>query len=125
MSKLWTSVKDGWNRAAAFAEAAASRGIVSIRRAAPEVKAQRWRSCHGEAGSTPCPPCPHRAYSEGGRFHYCDACGCGAKLVARLSAIGSTSGEPRPDPKYDKLDYPKLQCPIGAKGFSNERRDES
>lgn len=101
-----------WHKAAAFALAVLSRGL-KAEKVDAATKEKRWRSCHGG-------PCPHRAYSEEGQFHYCDSCGCGESTVARLSAVGSGPDTPLHDPSgYDKLDYPYLECPIRAEGFSN------
>lgn len=111
----WQRVVSSWIAARSFAESMASRGIAG-NRAAPAIKALRVLSCHGSDDK---PPCPHRAYDAAKRFHYCGQCGCGAKEIARLDAVGSEADKPVFDEGYSKLDFPTLACPIGARGFSN------
>ena len=111
----WGAVRGAWSKATALAMAVASRGLAS-RKAEPEVKRLRWASCHGDAAAGR-PPCKLREYSQDGRFHFCGACGCGEREVARLSAVGSPPDGPRADATYDKLDYPLLVCPIDMPGF--------
>ena len=65
----------------------------------------RQRGAGGEL-----PPCSHLKTSETDGKFFCGACGCGDRKATWLN--GS-------DQEYSKLDYPKVNCPIGMPGFSN------
>lgn len=128
----WTSVKPTWAEATeveqwsitrkitSLIKSLASRGLLN-RRVSPDVLGVRDRSCHGNThrgGSLP--PCPSRAYSVSGKFHYCNDCGCGEQEVARISQVGSMEDNPVVNGAgYVKLMYPSLQCPRAKPGFSN------
>lgn len=112
----WQRVKSTWVAATSFAASIASRGIAG-HKCSPEVKAMRVLSCHGGGDK---PPCPYRTYEPVKAFHFCRQCGCGASEIARLDALGSGKDKPIfKDDEYEKLDFPTLQCPIAAPGFSN------
>lgn len=114
----WFKVRKTWKDAVNFAASMAST-VVTID---PKTRSLRVLSCHGldDVGKQSQPPCVHRAYSARKRFHFCNACGCGDKSIARLSSVGSDADKPTVSAdEWSKLDYPYLACPIGAPGFSN------
>ena len=70
-------------------------------------KQLRTISCFG---TTSIPPCEYLKESSTKGNHYCSRCGCGDKKHTWLI---------KKSEEYSKLDYPKLNCPIGMPGFSN------
>tara|TARA_Y100001938_G_C7930112_1_gene348913 strand:- start:58 stop:546 length:489 start_codon:yes stop_codon:yes gene_type:complete len=89
-----------------FAISMASRGLKNKKVDKP-VKQLRILSCFGNNNIE---PCQHlKKSSTRGKF-YCDECGCGDK---KRTWLLSTENE------YSKLDYPKLNCPLGMPGFTN------
>jgi len=93
-----------------FTRAMLSRGL-SDRRVDEHIFASRVKSCSG---------CKNLAYSDGGKYHYCNACGCGQQLLAALDVPGkSNPGRPvvEYDGPYTKLHYPYLKCPLDRSGF--------
>lgn len=99
---------------------------VASRVASAPIDPEAWKlrviSCHGDIIH---PACQYRAYSETGKYHYCNECGCGEREVARISEIGSTKDRPSFGLKPTKLDYPYLACPIGRPGFSNAKEEKT
>lgn len=126
VKRKWWKVSDTWRAAARFAKQAGNLGLsmasTAIGRADEKTRSLRVLSCHGidASGNQVQPPCVHRAYSDEKRFHFCNACGCGEKEIARLSSEGSERDKPLfTENEWLKLDYLYLACPIGAAGFSN------
>lgn len=121
----WESVKSTWETATdwvatmtSFTRSMASRGVLD-RRCSDEDRNLRNISCFGVSltGEVLKPPCPWVAKSPSG-YHYCSACGCGDRKVARLD--DPPSDKPKdPGTSYVKLDYPYLECPRRLAGFSN------
>ncbi len=107
--KGWEGVKETWAKAESFGRSLLSRSL-GDRRVSLEQLQVRNVSCHGQTleGAVVGPACSNRRLSEDGVSHYCGACGCGDKKIARLDGEG-----------YTKLHYPYLECPIGREGFSN------
>ena len=107
-SESWEG-KPLWRQASRFIAAVASGRDVE-----DSVFEQRHVSCHGTKpdGTVVGAPCVMRRESEK-HGYYCNACGCGDTKLANLM----------PDPKSgkSKLQFVKLTCPLGRKGFSNER----
>jgi len=93
-----------------YATAMASRGLKD-KRVEKTVKQLRVLSCFGnEHNGGELPPCSHiKKSSTDGKF-YCGACGCGDRKNTWLNGT---------DDEYSKLDYPKVNCPLGMPGFSN------
>jgi hypothetical protein len=93
-----------------YAMAMASRGFKD-KKVDKTVKQLRVLSCFGNEGQGgELPPCSHLKTSETDGKFFCGACGCGDRKATWLN--GS-------DQEYSKLDYPKVNCPIGMPGFSN------
>lgn len=93
-----------------FAMALASRGV-SDNKVNQSGKQLRVLSCFGNQQSGGVlPPCQHLKDSETPGKHFCGGCGCGDKPHTWLMAEGQ---------EYSKLDYPKLNCPLGMPGFTN------
>lgn len=101
-------------KAKSFAEAMVSRGL-SDNRANPETISLRILSCHGDLNKD-LPPCPKRIDSvKFANSYYCGACGCGDKQLTQLTRY-ETGGKMV---EYNKLDYPKVTCPLEMPGFTN------
>lgn len=95
-----------------FGKAMASRGLKN-NRASEKTIALRVLSCHG---SNELPPCPYRKDSE--KFkgsYYCGGCGCGDKQMTQLTYT-EVNGKMT---EYNKLDYPKVTCPLKMPGFTD------
>jgi hypothetical protein len=116
--KEWPVVKNTWEKADAFINSVASRGILSTtmnligidnnsgEKVSEEIYTIRHNSCFGITGSN---QCSQLKYAE--NFgHYCGACGCGQTKLAKLDGDGY---------RYTKLHYPYLECPLKKHGFSN------
>jgi hypothetical protein len=105
--KNWKKDQNIWRKAAGF-----TRAIMSGREVDAETYAQRHASCHGTLpdGTVVGKPCAYRKESKRNGY-YCGVCGCGDSRLANLS--------PHPRSGKSKLQFVKLTCPIGAKGFSN------
>lgn len=118
----WQSVKPTWANAFKFAKAVKSRGLLATAldvvgvnpslgdRVSDEVYQQRKISCFGDSDKG-IEPCRRLKFVEARGF-FCGGCGCGNNDIARLD-----SDVPN---EYTKLHYPKLECPLRRKGFSNE-----
>lgn len=122
----WQAVAQTWQAATdiiplakaakSFSKSLLSRGL-DDKTVDQTTRALRVTSCHGDADI---PPCPARDFSVENRYHYCNACRCGEREMARLSERGSDQNAPQFDPEgYDKLQYPYLECPRARLGFSN------
>lgn len=105
------------NKASSFAKSMASRGLKN-NRASERTIALRVLSCHG---NNELPPCPYRKDSE--KFkgsYYCGACGCGDKQITQLTYI-EVKGKMT---DYNKLDYPKVTCPLKMPGFTDYKTSQ-
>lgn len=122
---MWDSVKSTWENAASYAKSLVSKGVFG-RKVDKQTRSLRILSCHGidDKGNRVAEPCAARGFS--GDYHYCNQCGCGQREAARLSESGSKRDAPVFDEsKYDKLDFPYLECPRKKRGFSNYEGDEN
>jgi len=93
-----------------FAMSLTSRGLneKKINRATKQL---RVLSCFGDKHMNGVvPPCEHLKESKTPGQYFCGGCGCGDRQGTWLVANGN---------EYSKLDYPKLNCPIGMPGFTN------
>jgi hypothetical protein len=105
-----SSIKKSLSMIQGYAMAMASRGFKD-KKVEKTVKQLRVLSCFGnEAEGGELPPCAHLRKSETDGKFFCGACGCGDKKGTWLNGT---------EQEYSKLDYPKLNCPIGMPGFSN------
>jgi hypothetical protein len=107
-----------FSKMVSFAMALASRGFSDNKVDIP-TKQLRAVSCFGFNTISPCKELKE-SKTEG--KHYCGACKCGDKKHTWLLKSSD---------EYSKLDYPKLNCPLGMPGFSNydpntksERKDQ-
>jgi len=117
----WQAVKPTWANALKLISAIKSRGIVSTtlditgidnsqgERVSDDIYNERKISCFGDITKN-INPCFRLQYVAQ-RGYFCGGCGCGKNELARLDSDS-------PD-AYTKLHYPKLECPLRRKGFSN------
>jgi hypothetical protein len=123
----WTKVRDTFKSAVNYASSKASK--LTQPPVSPTTRRLRQISCHGYQTGFPeaenRPICPARSFTDkAGGFHFCNECGCGAKLEARLSAVGSTADAPAfLEEDNDKYSYPYLACPRNMPGFSVQTED--
>lgn len=108
-AEAWANVKPTWEMAESFIRSMMSRGLAG-NKVELTVKGERHVSCFGTTleGERVQEPCPSLMKSDDGVHHYCNACKCGDKKLARLD-----------EKPFDKLDYPYLECAREMRGFSN------
>lgn len=76
----------------------------------------RHVSCFGKGldGTVYGEPCQNLKLSANGTTHHCNGCGCGDTPLTQLE----------PGLVLSKLLYPRLECPLKKRGFSNEFTDD-
>ena len=103
-NEKWKRVQPTWREATE--NVLLSRKGNAIPKVEEGVKNLRTQSCFGKEKDESCPFCE---WSDRGKNHYCNVCGCGGKSISKIDGEGCVT-----------LDFPDLECPLRKPGFANE-----